>query len=230
MSEKAKGGGEQEGGHGIGLWYVSFADMTTLLLSFFVMLATFSSYNKESLDKFAGAWAYMENYSVFSNKRVLNSFVTPADRVTDWTTEGSEKPTDQEPVSLRRPKETPYDEDSIKAYSDRRVFYVPSTRLFWGKGSSLVPAGREHLKRIASFMKMVPCHVVISESNPADQAEGAAGRSLERAWALVEFFTQQGGIPADRFSIAAPASPAEEGRTDKAAAVEIVLAARSVYK
>src|SRR5689334_15799193 len=42
---------EEEGGGEVGLWYVSFADMITLLLSFFVMLTSFSSFDNESMQQ-----------------------------------------------------------------------------------------------------------------------------------------------------------------------------------
>ena len=62
MKDKAPPPKEQ--GEKVPIWIVSFADMITLLLSFFVMLTTFSSYSKEDLSKFAGVWAQLADAHV----------------------------------------------------------------------------------------------------------------------------------------------------------------------
>ena len=90
MSEKKKHE-EEAGGESVGLWYVSFADMITLLLSFFVMLTTFSSYSKEGMNKFAGTCAYIASYSLVAG-RPEHSMV-PTERAYEQVKEGSEKPT-----------------------------------------------------------------------------------------------------------------------------------------
>src|SRR5690349_11758577 len=50
MAKKRGGGGH--GGHG---WFVTFADLMGLLLSFFVMLVAFSSQDKQKLQIVAGS-------------------------------------------------------------------------------------------------------------------------------------------------------------------------------
>ena len=50
MAKKARGG--HQGGHG---WFVTFADLMALLLSFFVMLVAFSNQDQQKLKIVAGS-------------------------------------------------------------------------------------------------------------------------------------------------------------------------------
>jgi chemotaxis protein MotB len=52
MARKRGGGGHAGGGHG---WFVTFADLMGLLLSFFVMLVAFSSPNQKKQQIVAGS-------------------------------------------------------------------------------------------------------------------------------------------------------------------------------
>jgi flagellar motor protein MotB len=225
MADGKKPQEEEQGDASVGLWYVSFSDMITLLLSFFVMLSTFSTYDKGSLEKIHTAWAYVANYSVIPGLKGMDGLVPPSPLPTD-ARQGSEKPTAVDPANPGRPGAQSTGAGS-EAYSDRRMFYVPSNRLFWGKGCSLIQAGRGRLKTLAAFMRVVPCQLVIGESNPADGDAGTAQRALERAWTLVEYFTGEESIPADRFRIVT-SSPQAAARMNNQPVVVIMLLARSL--
>jgi outer membrane protein OmpA-like peptidoglycan-associated protein len=212
------GGGEGGGGgHGVGLWYISFSDMITLLLSFFVMLATFSSYSKESLDKFAGACRYISCYSVFSNRYPnRDAAVEPPNRPTDFTEEGSERPdgliTD---AMTSNPREQAWSPEG-GAYRDRKVFMLPSARLFLGDSSILSPDGIASLRRIGRFMKQVPCQAIISETS----ATGSGGSgNLARAVTVARCFVDN-GVAAHRFGVSA--APAVDNTHDEPM-IEITL-------
>ena len=62
MAKKKRGGGH--GGHG---WFVTFADLMALLLSFFVMLVAFSSQDQQKLKIVAGSMR--EAFGVQSESR-----------------------------------------------------------------------------------------------------------------------------------------------------------------
>ena len=61
---------EEEGGESAPLWIISFADMISLLMAFFVMLSSFTSYDKSEEKKlraaikatlaYAGGWKKFE--------------------------------------------------------------------------------------------------------------------------------------------------------------------------
>jgi hypothetical protein len=231
---RSAGGGEEGGGHGVGLWYVSFSDMITLLLSFFVMLCTFSSYDEDSKNKFAGAVYYMYNYSVFPGKSgVRDSFLTPIEGQFDRTEGGSEMPTSSEELgSIRNPLMLPCVAEP-DAHRDRKALYLSSTRMFWGKGSVLTDEGKRNLRLIAEFLHKLPCQVIIGEIGAEESAGSAStdGR-LERAWAIVEFLTVEGRLPLDRFNISgtvrAPTGAAK--RVTGQRVMEIALLSRSIYR
>src|ERR1700680_2942529 len=52
MAKKKKGGGHAAGGHG---WFVTFADLMGLLVSFFVMLVAFSNQDAKKVQAVAGS-------------------------------------------------------------------------------------------------------------------------------------------------------------------------------
>ncbi len=220
----SSGGHEEEGGgHSVGLWYVSFSDKITLLLSFFVMLTTFSSYSKESIEKFKGYWAYIANYSIFPGHATDDS-VMPEERITDRTVEGSEQPTDGID-NTTNPRQS-FWTASPGAYADQKVIYISSSRLFWGDGSTLTAAGKQHLKTLGGFISLLPCHVMIGQSLPAGWH---CDNSLERAGVLAEFLQQQSGCPMDCISISSPGSEAAN-RIGQEPVIEIILLSKGVLE
>ena len=52
MARKRGGGGHAGGGHG---WFVTFADLMALMMSFFVMLVAFSTPNQKKMQVVAGS-------------------------------------------------------------------------------------------------------------------------------------------------------------------------------
>jgi chemotaxis protein MotB len=222
MSGKKKSGGEEGGGESVGLWYISFSDMITLLLSFFVMLTTFSSFSKEVGTKFEGIAEGINNSSLFTGNNPYNSVVPAPDRVVDWTNKGSEKPTDGGTENIHKPRSS-FWEANANAYRDRQVFIIPGSRLFWGKGNTLTYAGKELLNMLGEFLKAVPCQVVIREGYP--EADDGADVNLNRASAIVEYLTTKQSIASRRFSLSATNSAGARklGRP----VVEIMLLART---
>lgn len=209
---------------GVGLWYVSFSDMITLLLSFFVMLATFSSYSKDGVNKIVGTCAAIANPSILPGKGQREDSMTSKD-VTEWGTEGSETPTSEARREMKKPKASVWQNDTDGAYWNRRIFYIPARELFFGRGSSLSPDGMEgKLDLVAFFMQRVPCTMIISELGRSD---GDANRSLERCWSIVDYFVNAKSLSADRFNVSA--SPAAIPPSIKESPViQILLVTRSI--
>jgi flagellar motor protein MotB len=218
MAGKPKPAEEEGGGESVGLWYVSFSDMITLLLSFFVMLATFSSYSKEGMNKFAGACAYVATYSIMY-ARPEHSLV-PTERVYEQATEGSEKPTGVEPGPPKTPRPSSWTADA-SAYRERHVFRVPSSQVFFGKGAVLTSMGAQRLDALAEFMKRIPCRVIVSEIAVGGN-EGSRGRlALERSWSLANYLLSQQSLPPAAVSISPLGTgPTREGEGDT---VELVV-------
>ncbi|KKL13501.1 hypothetical protein LCGC14_2525130 [marine sediment metagenome] len=220
-------------GSGPGAWIVTFSDCMTLLLCFFVMLVSFSSFDEVSLNKIAGAFN-CENRDAISDQKhtIKDSIVPPRPRQIDRTKAGSEHNTDHSLQSTRNPRRSP-DTTDTAAHRARQVLHIPSGQLFWGKGSSFVQSGRNRLRTIASFMKRVPCQVIIGEIPGADEFDGdeqaILARGLSRSWTLMQYLTVREGLPADRFRISGThgAAPRHFRRQP---VMEVTLLARDTFQ
>jgi chemotaxis protein MotB len=206
-------------------WMVTFTDCMTLMLTFFVLMVTFSSYDENALHQIGGAF---ENHAFrwifLDEEEVRESVAPPAERLFDRTAEGSEKPTESE-LEMVRFSRPPQEALSAEAYRDRQTFYLPSDRLFYARGWTLRPDGAQALLRIAAFMKLVPCQVIVGEMS--DEPAGAA--SLERAWAVVNYLVDKSGLPEGRFGLSA-GGQAPPGWPPGQPVVRIDLLVRSPYE
>jgi flagellar motor protein MotB len=211
------------------MWIVTFSDCMTLLLCFFVMLVSFSSFDESSLEKVAGAFATPELRSMADNRRrTKDSALPPKPRQADHTEAGSDMPTDEEPRPVLNPR-APLPALGPEAYAGKQVFYVPSQRMYWGSGSILREPGKELLQMLADFAKLVPCDVVIGEfpgASEARQAPQAVGRrGMNRSLAAIEYLIAQQGIEESRLHVACT-DEAAPGRFGGQAVVRISLLSR----
>ncbi|MHC4294588.1 MAG: flagellar motor protein MotB [Planctomycetota bacterium] len=176
-------------------WMMTFCDCMTLLLTFFVLLLTFSSFDDVTLDKLGGAFSNISMESIFPHKRTIqDSLIPPTEAPIDRTQEGSERPTTDEIKETENPKRMKEIFDK-SAYRDRKIIKIPSDKLFYARGSSLTVNGRAHLKVLGSFIRRLPCKVIVGENNPDNYV------ALERAWAVLHYFTQTEKLDENQFSI-----------------------------
>ena len=227
-----------DGGPSAPIWLLSFSDCMTNLLTFFVLLVTFSSYDNDARESIRALGKVMrKTFPGFTKLDPSdNSAVVPTNQI--WATEepayGSEKASVTTTSNatkgvLRALPETP-------GYKDCRVLLMPSERVFLGKSMVLSPEGRHITGLIASFLKDAPGRVVVSEHGPdADSTDAHTG--LSRAWAVVEVLKAQQGLELNRCSISTAStltakelgendSPSGQQRDERM--LEIVLVGRSV--
>ena len=214
-------------------WMVTFSDCMTLLLTFFVLLLSFSSFDNK----------------VFRNLRVVfvNKFSTGSkDKDAFLSTEviqhneelnkGSEKPTLKKGTADNLKEET-----EPANFHDRKVFLISSDKIFWGKGTVISLQGRKTLSAMASFLKEMPNRVVISENQQMGTKSGGHF-GLQRAWAVIEYLTTKQGLDKRQFSISAVSTVAEDDAKESLVnseqnlsttranrTLEIVLLERSIY-
>ena len=219
---------------GPGEWIVTFSDCMTLLLCFFVMLLTFSSFDKESLMRFGGAFSYDQIRPGIEEEIVrADGIVEPLTEMMDRTPDGSETPTDkkQKDQAGHRPESCWLPEE--EAYCDRKIIHIPSWRLFEGGSNDLSGHGRGTLNLIAEFLGEMPCRVVVSESTPrriiAGRVIGRRG-GLNYAWAVVEYLTASagGGLSREQFSVSA-FQQAPVPRSQGGGVVEVVMLSGSAH-
>ncbi len=214
---KQSGGGDSNG------WMVTFSDCMTLLLCFFVMLLSFSSFDPQDLSRVLEGFEMATHASGFGTQRPSREGLLEDPTYIDRTEVGSERPTFDRLAPTRTPR-APEDPLSRDAYCDRRVLSIPSGLLFWGRGAALKPEAKPVLGRVADFLRLMPCRVVIRETpGPHPPTEA----SLRRALAVMTHFTEAEGLPAERFAISA-AAPAP-GETPHEPVIRIAMLNREVY-
>ena len=202
---------------GPGIWVVSFSDCMTNLLTFFVMLLSFASFDSKSLTRIEGVFRAVSAELISASRlETTDSAIEPPERPEDPTEKGSESPTDQPPVPTRNPKIPPPLPD-IGAHRGRHELRLPCAKMFWGQGSQLQPGARGALAVVAEFLARMPTFLVVIKGGP-----GPA--SLDRASAIVDGLTTA-GIPSERFCLAADDSPASSVAPD----IQILLLAPGAH-
>lgn len=179
-------------------WVISFSDCMTNLLCFFVLLVSFSSFDPGAQGRIQGAFTSMTASGLSDSKLdPTDSVVPPQQRPFDPTAEGAEKRTDAPPEPIRK---THHDAvPNVKAFHDQVTICIPASKLFWGSGELLTPAGRNNLKFIGSYMRMLPVRAVVRQQGTA--ADGSEDLGLKRAWAVASCICDDAQVNRDRFCI-----------------------------
>ncbi len=204
---------------------VTFSDCMTLLLTFFVMLLTYASFEKESSFSVSGSLIERNDPSVHARKHhPLDHPTDPPPREIDRTEHGSEKPTHDRLEPNLRPRDS-LDLTSIDAYRDRRTLTIPSRLLFWGQGAQLRPEGRDLLDPVAGYLRLVSSRVVVRETSgssrrPVPSREADEDRALGRAWAVMNYFTQGADLEVERFSLST--SPGSDAPDEPAVVIAVL--------
>lgn len=188
-------------------WMMTFSDCMTLLLTFFVMLLSFSSFDPRVMARVSGQIDEPSRPSVQTRRRLAtDSPVPPVDKPVDRTEQGSQIRASDQLEPTEQPPESPPPRNR-DAYSDCRVLTVPSDVLFWGQGAQVKPEGQTVLGELAAYLRMVPSHIVISETVPgAPAAPAADSPSLRRALAILRHLAEAEQIQPRRLSISASAN------------------------
>ncbi|MHC4074205.1 MAG: flagellar motor protein MotB [Planctomycetota bacterium] len=233
MTGRAKKQVESDENPGAPEWMVTFSDCMTLLLTFFVLLLSFSSFDDREFRRLQVIYTTGLNSItpiVQSDKDALLN-LPPVKRIVELD-KGSEKATLAQGATDGLLKES-----RPVTFNDGMAFLIPSKKVFWGKGTVFSPDGRDAMDTMASFLRGVPSRIVISENGPADDQDSAYF-GLPRAWVVMEYLTTRQNLGRERFSISAASTLAQEGfaggepdsaRPAPERTVEIVLLERSVY-
>ena len=210
-------------------WMVTFSDCMTLLLTFFVLLLSFSSFDNRVFWSLKIIYCRaLTNISPFpQSNRDSFQHLRPI-RYLEELDKGSEKPT-----LKSKDKDGLLEETVSGDFNKLKVFIISSKKVFWGKGAAVSFEGRDIMSTMASFLKQMPNRVVISENGPGDEKNENCG--LERAWAVLRFLTEEQGLDKKRFSISGastlPKNRFENGMVHGGheRVIEIVLLERSIY-
>jgi len=214
-------------------WMLTFCDCMTLLLTFFVLLLSFSSFDESTLKRLEGAMnvraASAPTISLRRN-RLDQSVAVEQMPVIDRTDKGAEKKRSDKQDKIKNPKKvkTPIETD---AYHQETILNIPLDRLFWGDSSVLTSEGRGSLNRIVGYLKLKPRYVIIGESSPqraSSRSRGRADAGLKRSWRVLQFL-KQARIPPERIWVSGE-SPRPLHSNKNKPTMQIVLSARDVTR
>jgi len=132
-------------------WMVTFSDCMTLLLTFFVLLLSFSSFDNRIFRnlKIGYSTALTTISPVLRSDRDALLYLPPVRHIADLR-KGSEKPT-----SVQRLQDGLMKETGLVDLQGGIAFLISSKKLFWGKGTALSPGGRHIMDTMASFLRAV---------------------------------------------------------------------------
>ena len=183
---------EDDSPEGAPEWMVTFSDCMTLLLTFFVLLLSFTSYGSHEMP-FAGTTLTKSMPSLGDDAAVEKDSMKQSANVkaVEKVSKGTEsRPNQEDEMTKFMQIKRPIDFKSLK------VFSIASERFFWGDGVAISKDGREVLNALSRFLKSVPSRVIISENGSIGNEELALSRSL----AVLEYMVRQ-GLDRDYFSI-----------------------------
>jgi chemotaxis protein MotB len=225
---------ESDQGPGAPEWMVTFSDCMTLLLTFFVLLLSFSSFDDDRIFMhlkviYSKAFTSIAPMTRIDRDSLL--YLPPVKYITELD-KGSETVTSEQGAKDGLMKEM-----KMTDLNNSMAFLILSKKVFWAQGSSLSPEGRRILDTMVPFLKSSPDRIVISEDGPiGNQASEYFG--LPRAWAVMEYLTKEQKLGSYRFSVSTDSALALEslesgqpgsGRPGTERTVEIVLLQRSIY-
>jgi hypothetical protein len=218
MSAKPKKQEEEGGGEGAPLWIISFADMMSLLMAFFVMLSTFSNFGPKEEQELKGVLrAALAPYGGWLNNPPKTG-VGQRNKVSGQTAQGSEKPTLEQAEGTDTMAET-----KPKDFRTHKVFAIESERVFWSGGVTFSKQGKDFLNTMTTYLAKVPCRIVISENGPGAQELG-----INRSIVIAEFLASK-GFPKSLINIS-PGTMLVNDKSKPRRKVEITLLDENTYK
>lgn len=230
-SQKKQAGSDED--PGAPEWMVTFSDCMTLLLTFFVLLLSFSSFDNRIFRSlkvvYSKALTSITPMRLTERDAVL--YLPPVRHIVELA-DGSEKPTSDDKL-----REGLMKENRTVNPNTGVAFLIPSNKVFWAKGSALSSEGRRVMEIMASYLKESPSRIVISERGPANN-RASVYFGLPRAWAIMEYLTKEQNLNSNRFSISAEGILAQKSlntsrlgskQSGAERILEIVLLQRSIY-
>ncbi|MCP4376536.1 MAG: hypothetical protein GY794_10240 [bacterium] len=217
---------KEEAPPGVPAWMLTFCDCMTLLLTFFVLLLSFSSFDEATQRRLNGAMQFRSAPSVSTKtSRMDNTISIEVQPPNDLTAKGAEKRNSNKTTVTRDPqkaKPPPGTDD----YMRELVLSIPMHKLFVGDTTVMTVRGRESLVNIASYLSVVHCYVIIGESQSLARSREADALGMERSWRVLQCIRQRKNLPAKRFWLAGGCPRPRQAKNENPA-MQIVLLAKN---
>jgi chemotaxis protein MotB len=210
---------EEEIPDGAPEWMMTFCDCMTLLLTFFVLLISFATFEKNTLPQLGESFARaLPAIGLVSKEKMESIHKKHQSNDQSHQPEGTETRTlSQSQTSNYMREKKPLDFRNLK------VFTVPSDKFFWGRGAAISEEGRRILDTLAVFLKAQADRVVISENGP----DGNRTLGMARAMAVLNYLADQQQVDPACLNISVSTT---QRLAPDARQLEITLLDRSVYE
>lgn len=172
---------EEEGGESAPLWIISFADMISLLMAFFVMLSSFSSYDKQEKEKLDATFQATLMACGGWLTGMPNSSMSPGLAGGDDVMEGPEI----RPLGKSTKAGEINQTDSKRFFTDR-MFLVPVEFLFHSSSLGLTADGKGWLDNLAEYLSKMRGQILIVETKTAQTHVAGPQRAVVIAEYLVQ--------------------------------------------
>lgn len=240
----------EDDGVGAPEWMLTYSDCMTLLLTFFVLLISFSSFDEKVYRRMESA--FTEGLSSIAVRPVRDNLALESRPQIVYEQElakGSEQPTVD-----GKYESNPNQSLDFLDFQNQKVFLLRSDRVFLGRGTRLSRQGSQLLADVAVLLKTTGNRIVVSEhglegGSPDAQgtAENPGDLGLRRAWYVTDFLAVRHGLERTRFSISSEGMVAMEsllqsslfagstrsgaaGRSSAERVIEITALERSLYR
>jgi chemotaxis protein MotB len=214
-------------------WMLTYSDCMTLLLTFFVLLISFSSFDDKVYRKMESAFVEgLASLGVQPTKDRPAFLDAPRIVHHEELEKGSEHPTKKGTY-----ESNPSESLDFQDFQNQKVFLLPSDRIFLGRGVRMSDHGRQVLADIAMLLNATSDRIIISEYAPQNDQSGD-DLGLRRAWSVTTFLAEHQGVNVTRLGISSTGTLPEvmhssaflRPRAGQARVTEIVILDRSTYR
>lgn len=177
-------------------WMVTFSDCMTLLLTFFVLLLTFSSFDDKVYSQMQDT-PFQELPSLYEQKKRARSNVmnTIEIKTIQDSLQGSEKST-----SSDSQKSSLINEGITQDHHRKKIFIADSTDIFWANSMIMSPEGKKTLASLAAFLSRIEGRIIITET-PVSNTLTDNQQGLMRSWKIMDYLTNKAKVEKNRCSI-----------------------------
>lgn len=199
-------------------WMVTFSDCMTLLLTFFVLMLSYSTFEKQTLRDLGDALGRSQKVARQNDNIKIDPVVSS---VNPKKTEPSLNQSTT-PSNTTKKKKNSSDVKKNVEFKNLKVFTIPSREMFWGKTFAFTPSGKEVLDALHIFLEHIPSRIVVSEFSQT----GSDELNFERTNAIAEYLISK-GVNKEAVNIS---NMCLGGNEENRRMVEITLIERSIYE
>jgi len=216
---------QEEQAPGAPEWMVTFSDIVTLLVTFFVLMLTFSSMEEEVFGMFADSIVGRGLEGVILSSASDDEALLDRERLVsaNASDSGSDMPSVFDDPKMESKSEIVTNPRALRVFrvGQARVVSVPSRLVFLGHTTSLSPAGKKLLAMIAEFSRGAAQDMFVCEGPVGAQGAASEAVQLARARNAIEHLSRSG--VADRGRLLLGTKVYDSGAPERAFQIAMTL-------